>query len=40
MIRRTESISRSRSWAVPDLNDPLILEQTWREWALHETVKR
>ncbi|PBK59688.1 hypothetical protein ARMSODRAFT_774712 [Armillaria solidipes] len=40
MIRRTESISRSRSWAVPDLNDPLTLEQTWREWALHETVKR
>ncbi|KAK0243584.1 hypothetical protein EDD85DRAFT_760397 [Armillaria nabsnona] len=40
MIRRTESISRSRSWAAPDLNDPLILEQTWREWALHETVKR
>ncbi|KAK0187485.1 hypothetical protein F5146DRAFT_1206235 [Armillaria mellea] len=40
MIRHTESISRSRTWTVPDLNDSLVLEQTWREWALHETVKR
>ncbi|KAK0202278.1 hypothetical protein DFS33DRAFT_1264057 [Desarmillaria ectypa] len=40
MIRQTESIFRSRSWTVPDLNDPLTLEATWREWALQETVKR
>ncbi|KAK0213240.1 fungal-specific transcription factor domain-containing protein [Desarmillaria ectypa] len=40
MIRKTGSITRSRSWAVPDLNDSVALEQTWREWAQHETVKR
>ncbi|KAG7439626.1 uncharacterized protein BT62DRAFT_976702 [Guyanagaster necrorhizus] len=40
MIRRTEAIARSRSWTASDLNDPFVLEQTWRDWALHETVKR
>ncbi|KAK0225469.1 hypothetical protein IW262DRAFT_1265991 [Armillaria fumosa] len=40
MIRKTGSITRSRSWTVPELNDSVALEQTWREWAQHETVKR
>ncbi|KAK0243899.1 hypothetical protein EDD85DRAFT_806025 [Armillaria nabsnona] len=40
MIRRTGSIARSRSWTAPDMNDPLLLEHAWREWAFHETVKR
>ncbi|KAG7439636.1 uncharacterized protein BT62DRAFT_938786 [Guyanagaster necrorhizus] len=40
MIRGSEAIARSRSWTFPDSNDPLLLEQSWRNWALHETVKR
>ncbi|KAG7441791.1 uncharacterized protein BT62DRAFT_907268 [Guyanagaster necrorhizus] len=40
MIRRSEAIARSRSWTVPDPNDPLLLEQSWQDWALHESVKR
>ncbi|KAK0203014.1 hypothetical protein DFS33DRAFT_1263282 [Desarmillaria ectypa] len=40
MIRQTGLVTRLRSWTVPDLNDTLSLEQSWREWAMHETMKR
>ncbi|KAG7444384.1 uncharacterized protein BT62DRAFT_1077724 [Guyanagaster necrorhizus] len=40
MIRQASSVTRLRSWMVPDLNDTLSLEQSWREWAMHETMKR
>ncbi|PBK65814.1 hypothetical protein ARMSODRAFT_1021852 [Armillaria solidipes] len=40
MIRQTGLVTRLRSWMVPDLNDTLTLEQSWRKWAIQETMKR
>ncbi|KAK0457782.1 uncharacterized protein EV420DRAFT_1643639 [Desarmillaria tabescens] len=40
MIRQTSLVTRLRFWMVPDLNATFSLEQSWREWAMHETMKR
>ncbi|KAF9016641.1 hypothetical protein BDZ89DRAFT_1075398 [Hymenopellis radicata] len=40
MIRQSAAVGRSRTWTVPDLDDLQCLENAWRDWALHETIKR
>ncbi|KAA1472942.1 hypothetical protein DENSPDRAFT_839343 [Dentipellis sp. KUC8613] len=42
MIRQTHVIDRNASWTHQTFptNDPTVLEKTWRDWAVHETIKR
>lgn len=40
MIRQTGLVTQLRNWTVPDLNDTLSLEQSWRQWTMQETMKR
>ncbi|KAK0455638.1 fungal-specific transcription factor domain-containing protein [Desarmillaria tabescens] len=40
MIHQSGLIAQERSWVVPNIEDDLSLEQSWMEWASHETAKR
>ncbi|KAK0205793.1 hypothetical protein DFS33DRAFT_1416386 [Desarmillaria ectypa] len=40
MIHQSGSIAQERCWVVPNINDSLSLEQSWKEWVTHETAKR
>ncbi|SJL01014.1 uncharacterized protein ARMOST_04328 [Armillaria ostoyae] len=40
MIHQSGLIAQERSWVVPNIDDALSLEQSWKEWVTHETAKR
>jgi len=42
MVRRTRLIEKSTAWEhqVLPIRDPAALDAMWREWAVHESIKR
>ncbi|KAG7441573.1 uncharacterized protein BT62DRAFT_473432 [Guyanagaster necrorhizus] len=40
MIHQSGLMSQERSWVVPDIDDAVSLEQSWKDWISHETAKR
>lgn len=42
MVRRTRLIEQSTAWMhrVLPVQDPVALDAVWREWAVHESIKR
>jgi len=40
MIRRNGVIGRIGAWSAPDLSSPEAVNNSWKEWACYETIKR
>lgn len=40
MIRQTGLLHNNANWSRPILNNPALVQQTWRDWVCYETTKR